>query len=69
MLIKKPPVIKPTSNNFYTACNSVFQNTEEKLVELLVAETEMTVNILQNEYDETVKLYQKQSKKSVGKTP
>ena len=57
MLIKKPPVIKPTSNNFYTVCNSVFYNTEEKLVELLVAETEMTVNILQNEYYETVKLY------------
>ena len=54
-LIKKPPAIKPTSNDFYTACNSFFYNTEEKVVELLVAETEKTVNILQNKYYETVK--------------
>ena len=41
---------------FYTACNWIFYNTKEKLVELLEAETEKMVNMLQNEYYETVKL-------------
>ena len=55
MLIKKPPAIKSTSTNFYTACNWFFYNTKEKLVELLEAEREKMVNILQNQYYETVK--------------
>ena len=36
--------------------NSVLYDTETKLVELLLAETEKTVNILENEFYETVKL-------------
>ena len=36
--------------------NSVLYDTEIKLVELLLAETEKTVNILENEFYETVKL-------------
>ena len=56
MRIKKPPAIKPTPNNFYSAWDSVLYDTEKKLVELLLAETEKTVNILQNEFYETVTL-------------
>lgn len=48
MRIKKPPAIKPTSNNFYIAWNSVLYNSEKKLVELLLGETEKAVNTLQN---------------------
>ena len=36
--------------------NSVLYDTEIKLVELLLGETEKTVNILENEFYETVKL-------------
>ena len=42
-------------NNFYTVCNSVSYDTKKNLVELLLRETEKTVNILQNEIYETVK--------------
>ena len=56
MRIKKQLAIKPTSGNFYTAWNSVLYGTDKKLVELLLAETEKTANILENKFYETVKL-------------
>ena len=44
--MKKRPAIKRTSNNFYTAWNSVLYNTEKRLVELILGEIEKAVNIL-----------------------